>query len=60
MFFTLTFLYVVKWSLLLRHSQQQQFIVLVVFAAMKNLRKLNLNSTHLSALTFEGIKVGNS
>ena len=24
---------------------------------MKSLRKLNLNSTHLSALTFEGLKV---
>ena len=26
-------------------------------AAMKSLRKLNLNSTYLSALTFEGLKV---
>ena len=26
-------------------------------AAMKNLKKLNLNSTRLSALTFEGLKV---
>lgn len=25
--------------------------------ALKNLRKLNLNSTQLSALTFEGLKV---
>jgi hypothetical protein len=25
---------------------------------MKSLKKLNLNSTHLSALTFEGLKVG--
>lgn len=27
--------------------------------AMKNLRKLNLNSTHLSAVAFEGLKVCN-
>ena len=26
---------------------------------MKNLKKLNLNSTKLTALTFEGIKVNN-
>ena len=26
---------------------------------MKSLRKLNLNSTNLSALTFEGLKVSN-
>jgi len=31
---------------------------LVNVVAMKSLRKLNLNSTYLSALTFEGLKVG--
>ena len=30
---------------------------LVNVVAMKSLRKLNLNSTYLSALTFEGLKV---
>ncbi|XP_052828402.1 C-Maf-inducing protein-like [Octopus bimaculoides] len=29
---------------------------LICLAALKNLRKLNLNSTCLSALTFEGLK----
>ena len=33
-------------------------IVCVDCLAMKHLRKLNLNSTRLSALTFEGLKVG--
>jgi hypothetical protein len=31
--------------------------VLIFISALKNLRKLNLNSTSLSALTFEGLKV---
>ena len=35
-------------------------LLCVVRLAMKNLRKLNLNSTRLSALTFEGLKVGNN
>ncbi len=34
--------------------------VFIPFSAMKSLRKLNLNSTNLSALTFEGLKVRNN
>jgi len=33
--------------------------VAFVCSALKNLKKLNLNSTRLSALTFEGLKVRN-
>ena len=39
-------------------SKSVHLIMLFVdVQALKSLRKLNLNSTHLSALTFEGLKV---
>ena len=34
-----------------------KYVLISYLTAMKSLRKLNLNSTHLSALTFEGLKV---
>jgi len=36
---------------------QKGNVCVVNVVAMKSLRKLNLNSTYLSALTFEGLKV---
>ena len=48
--------------LLMKHAhhftkQLKATLCHVNVVAMKSLRKLNLNSTYLSALTFEGLKV---
>lgn len=40
-----------------RHNAERIYVNVYLVAAMKSLRKLNLNSTYLSALTFEGLKV---